>query len=39
MYRIQRTNQKKTELKTMFNKVIFLARLQQNAEAKPLRTT
>jgi single-strand DNA-binding protein len=34
MYRIQRTNQKETEPKTMFNKVILIGRLGQNAEAK-----
>jgi single-strand DNA-binding protein len=34
MYRIQRTNQKETELITMFNKVILIGRLGQNAEAK-----
>jgi single stranded DNA-binding protein len=34
MYRIQRTNQKETEPSTMFNKVILIGRLGQNAEAK-----
>src|ERR1700730_11113554 len=34
MYRIQRTNQKETEPNTMFNKVILIGRLGQNAEAK-----
>jgi single-strand DNA-binding protein len=33
MYRIQRTNLK-TELKTMFNKVILIGRLGKNAEVK-----
>jgi single-strand DNA-binding protein len=34
MYRRQRTNQKKTEPNKMFNKVILIGRLGQNAEAK-----
>src|ERR1700761_5692110 len=34
MYRIQRTNQKKGSHNTMFNKVILIGRLGQNAEAK-----
>jgi hypothetical protein len=39
MYRIQRTKQKKRSQNTIFNKVILIGRLGQNAEAKPLRTT
>jgi single-strand DNA-binding protein len=34
MYRIQRTQTKETELNTMFNKIILIGRLGQNAEAK-----
>ena len=34
MYRRQRTNQKKTEPNTMFNKITLIGRLGQNAEAK-----
>jgi single stranded DNA-binding protein len=34
MYRIQRTNQKKRSQIQMFNKVILIGRLGQNAEAK-----
>jgi len=34
MYRRQRTQPKETELYTMFNKVILIGRLGQNAEAK-----
>jgi single-strand DNA-binding protein len=34
MYRIQRTNQKKRSQTPMFNKVILIGRLGQNAEAK-----
>jgi single-strand DNA-binding protein len=34
MYRRQRTNQKKTETNTMFNKIILTGRLGQNADAK-----
>src|ERR1700710_2670919 len=34
MYRRQRTQPKETELNTMFNKIILIGRLGQNAEAK-----
>ena len=34
MYRRQRTNQKKTEPNTMFNKVMLIGRLGQNAETE-----
>jgi single-strand DNA-binding protein len=34
MYRIQRTQTKETELNIMFNKIILIGRLGQNAEAK-----
>jgi hypothetical protein len=34
MYRRQRTQPKETEPNTMFNKIILIGRLGQNAEAK-----